>query len=76
LTDRVLSLELEIEIANLKKEIEELKQANTNIIQFTFSISNSLDETGRVLVKAGNALFVISDRLKAIVNQSNKSNAS
>lgn len=58
------------EIANLKKEIEDLKQANINIIQFTFGITNTLDETGRSLVKAGNALFMMADKLKAVINQS------
>lgn len=57
------------EVANLKKEIEELKQANTNIIQFTFSIINSLDVTAKTLTQTSNALFTISDKLKAVINQ-------
>lgn len=52
-----------------------LKQANVNIIQFTFSIANSLDDTGRALVKAGNALFIISEQLKGVIRQNQSTNA-
>lgn len=54
----------------LLKEVEELKQANENLIRYTFGITSRLDVTARELVRAGNLLFTVSDNLKAVVKQS------
>lgn len=54
----------------LTKEISDLKQANNNILQFTFGIIDTLESQGKSLVSAGNSLFVISNRLREIVQQS------
>ena len=61
-------------IDELKKKITDLEQINGDLTKFTFGITNILDETGRQLVKSGNSLFTISDRLKAVVKQANDKN--
>lgn len=56
----------------LMKEIADLKQANQNILSFTFGIMDTLEAQGKSLVAAGNSLFVISNKLREIVQKSSR----
>ena len=60
------------DIDKLMKEISDLKQANNNILSFTFGIIDTLETQGKSLVAAGNSLFVISNKLREIVQKSSR----
>jgi hypothetical protein len=57
-------------VEELMKEVADLKQANENLIKLTFGIINNLDIVGKDLISASNALFTISGKLKAVVQNS------
>lgn len=56
----------------LMKEIADLKQANQNILSFTFGIIETLENHGKQLVASGNTLFILSNKLREIVQKSQK----